>query len=137
MAELTPLSVWPVAQQLPREPRVRRRDRRALQFAERPDRGLLGDCCLERARAEAEAEQLCDVRPALPHEVARFDDFTLRRLRVKPGITGLWQVSGRSDATFATYSRMDTFYAENWTLAGDLRILLRTIPVVLGSRGAY
>ena len=76
-------------------------------------------------------------RPALPHEVAEFDDFTLRRLRVKPGITGLWQVSGRSDASFATYSRMDAFYAENWTLVGDLRILLRTIPVVLRSRGAY
>jgi exopolysaccharide biosynthesis polyprenyl glycosylphosphotransferase len=76
-------------------------------------------------------------RPALPHEVAEFDDFTLRRLRVKPGITGLWQVSGRSDASFATYSRMDAFYAENWTLLGDLRILFRTIPVVFGSRGAY
>jgi exopolysaccharide biosynthesis polyprenyl glycosylphosphotransferase len=76
-------------------------------------------------------------RPALPHEVAEFDEFTLRRLRVKPGITGLWQVSGRSDASFATYSRMDAFYAENWTLLGDLRILTKTIPVVFGSRGAY
>ena len=76
-------------------------------------------------------------RPALPHEVAEFDDFTLRRLRVKPGITGLWQVSGRSDASFATYSRMDAFYAENWTLLGDLRIIGKTIPVVFGSRGAY
>jgi exopolysaccharide biosynthesis polyprenyl glycosylphosphotransferase len=76
-------------------------------------------------------------RPALPHEVAEFDDFTLRRLRVKPGITGLWQISGRSDASFATYSRMDAFYAENWTLLGDLRILTKTIPVVFGSRGAY
>ena len=76
-------------------------------------------------------------RPALPTEVAEFDDFTLRRLRVKPGITGLWQVSGRSDASFATYSRMDAFYAENWTMLGDLRILWRTIPVVFGSRGAY
>ena len=76
-------------------------------------------------------------RPALPHEIAEFDDFTLRRLRVKPGITGLWQVSGRSDASFATYSRMDAFYAENWTLLGDLRILTKTIPVVFGSRGAY
>jgi exopolysaccharide biosynthesis polyprenyl glycosylphosphotransferase len=76
-------------------------------------------------------------RPALPHEIAEFDDFTLRRLRVKPGITGLWQVSGRSDASFATYSRMDAFYAENWTLLGDLRILTKTIPVVFGSKGAY
>jgi lipopolysaccharide/colanic/teichoic acid biosynthesis glycosyltransferase len=76
-------------------------------------------------------------RPALPHEVAEFDDFTLRRLRVKPGITGLWQVSGRSDASFATYSRMDAFYAENWTVLGDLRILAKTIPVVFGSKGAY
>jgi exopolysaccharide biosynthesis polyprenyl glycosylphosphotransferase len=76
-------------------------------------------------------------RPALASEIAEFDDLTLRRLRVKPGITGLWQISGRSDASFATYSRMDAFYAENWTLVGDLRILMRTIPVVLGSKGAY
>ena len=76
-------------------------------------------------------------RPALPHEVADFDDLTLRRLRVRPGITGLWQVSGRSDASFKTYSRMDAFYADNWTFCGDLRILLRTIPVVCGGRGAY
>ena len=76
-------------------------------------------------------------RPALPNEVAEFDDLTLRRLRVRPGITGLWQVSGRADASFATYSRMDAFYAENWTLLGDLRILLKTIPVVFASKGAY
>jgi len=76
-------------------------------------------------------------RPALPQEISRFDDFTLRRLRVRPGMTGLWQVSGRSDASFATYSRMDAFYAENWTIVGDLQILLRTIPVVFGSKGAY
>jgi lipopolysaccharide/colanic/teichoic acid biosynthesis glycosyltransferase len=76
-------------------------------------------------------------RPALPHEVAEFDDFTLRRLRVTPGITGLWQVSGRSDASFATYSRLDAFYAENWTLGADLGILSRTLPAVLRSRGAY
>lgn len=76
-------------------------------------------------------------RPALPQEVAEFDDFTLRRLRTKPGITGLWQTSGRSDTTFATYSRMDAFYADNWTPLGDLKILLRTIPAVLSARGAY
>jgi len=76
-------------------------------------------------------------RPALPHEVAEFDDFTLRRLRVTPGITGLWQVSGRSDASFATYSRLDAFYAENWTVGADLGILGRTLPAVLRSRGAY
>src|SRR5207245_2059845 len=76
-------------------------------------------------------------RPALASEIAEFDDLTLRRLRVKPGITGLWQISGRSDASFATYSRMDAFYAENWTLVGDLRILSKTIPVVFGSKGAY
>jgi len=76
-------------------------------------------------------------RPALQQEISRFDDFTLRRLRVKPGMTGLWQVSGRSDASFATYSRMDAFYAENWAILGDLKVLLRTIPVVFGSKGAY
>ena len=76
-------------------------------------------------------------RPALPHEVAEFDDFTLRRLRVTPGITGLWQVSGRSDASFATYSRLDAFYAENWTVGADLAILGRTLPAVVRSRGAH
>jgi exopolysaccharide biosynthesis polyprenyl glycosylphosphotransferase len=76
-------------------------------------------------------------RPALPREVAEFDDFTLRRLRVTPGITGLWQVSGRSDTSFATYSRLDAYYAENRTLAGDLAILGRTLPAVLRSKGAY
>lgn len=76
-------------------------------------------------------------RPALGEEVATFDDLTLRRLGVKPGITGLWQTSGRSDASFLTYSRLDAFYADNWTLAGDARILLKTIPAVVGARGAY
>jgi exopolysaccharide biosynthesis polyprenyl glycosylphosphotransferase len=76
-------------------------------------------------------------RPALPEEVAEFDDFTLRRLIATPGITGLWQVSGRSDTSFETYSRLDAFYAENWSVRGDFAILGRTLPAVLRSRGAY
>jgi exopolysaccharide biosynthesis polyprenyl glycosylphosphotransferase len=76
-------------------------------------------------------------RPALPEEIAEFDDLTLRRLRVKPGITGLWQVHGRADASFATYRRMDAFYAGNWTLLGDLKILFRTVPAIFRQVGAY
>jgi exopolysaccharide biosynthesis polyprenyl glycosylphosphotransferase len=76
-------------------------------------------------------------RPALPSEVEEWDDELHARLDVKPGITGRWQVSGRSDADFATYRRLDLSYVEEWSLLVDLAILLRTIPTVLFARGAY
>ena len=53
-----------------------------------------------------------------------------------PGITGMWQVSGRSDTTFDEYKRLDLYYVDNWSLAHDLRIVLRTVSAVLASRGA-
>jgi lipopolysaccharide/colanic/teichoic acid biosynthesis glycosyltransferase len=59
------------------------------------------------------------------------------RLRVKPGITGMWQVSGRSDSSFDEYARLDLYYVHNWSLLVDLGILARTIPTVLWSKGAY
>ena len=76
-------------------------------------------------------------RPALPEEVARYDVDPRRRLVVKPGMTGLWQVSGRSDLTWAESVRLDVSYVDNWSLGLDLAILLRTVRAVLGHRGAY
>ena len=60
-----------------------------------------------------------------------------RRLRVRPGMTGLWQVSGRSDIEWDEAIKLDTYYVENWSMIGDLIILSRTVRAVLGSRGAY
>ncbi|ROS65372.1 Undecaprenyl-phosphate galactose phosphotransferase WbaP/exopolysaccharide biosynthesis polyprenyl glycosylphosphotransferase [Curtobacterium sp. PhB172] len=76
-------------------------------------------------------------RPALPREVALYEDFADRRLLVTPGITGLWQVSGRSDLDWADGVRLDLHYVENWSFLHDLVILARTVPSVLRSRGAY
>ncbi|MEG8033986.1 sugar transferase [Sphingomonas sp. LR61] len=76
-------------------------------------------------------------RPALPREVALYQDFADRRLLVTPGITGLWQVSGRSDLDWAEGVRLDLHYVENWSFLHDLVILARTVPSVLRSRGAY
>lgn len=76
-------------------------------------------------------------RPALLAEVARYDDITRRRLRVKPGLTGLWQISGRSDLTVEQSVRLDLRYSDNWTIGMDLVILWRTVSAVLGGRGAY
>jgi exopolysaccharide biosynthesis polyprenyl glycosylphosphotransferase len=76
-------------------------------------------------------------RPALPAELVAWDPQLHARLRVKPGITGMWQVSGRSDASFEAYSRLDLYYVDNWSLMDDLTILAKTIPTVLFGRGAY
>jgi lipopolysaccharide/colanic/teichoic acid biosynthesis glycosyltransferase len=76
-------------------------------------------------------------RPALPAEVATYDDDALRRLSVKPGITGLWQVSGRSDLTWQESVRLDLYYADNARLVDDLVIASRTAAAVVQARGAY
>ena len=76
-------------------------------------------------------------RPALPEEVAGYDTATRRRLAVKPGITGLWQVSGRSDLPHEEAIRLDLHYADNWRLSDDAVIVLRTARAVVASRGAY
>jgi exopolysaccharide biosynthesis polyprenyl glycosylphosphotransferase len=76
-------------------------------------------------------------RPPTPKEVTQYDDWHLRRLNVMPGLTGLWQVSGRSDLSFEEMVKLDLYYAENWSLGVDLKIMLRTIPAVLGRSGAY
>jgi exopolysaccharide biosynthesis polyprenyl glycosylphosphotransferase len=76
-------------------------------------------------------------RPPLPREVEAYEDDVRRRLLVKPGITGLWQVSGRSDLTWDESVRLDLSYVENWSLGLDLSIIARTVVAVLARRGAY
>lgn len=76
-------------------------------------------------------------RPALPDEVPHWGEELHNRLRVKPGITGMWQVSGRSESTFAEYERLDLYYVDNWSLATDLAIVFKTIPAVVLRKGAY
>jgi exopolysaccharide biosynthesis polyprenyl glycosylphosphotransferase len=75
-------------------------------------------------------------RPALPEEVAKWDQALLDRLRVPPGVTGMWQVSGRSDTSFEQYRRLDLYYVDNWSLTHDLRICAKTVGVVLTGKGA-
>ncbi|MGH2537495.1 MAG: sugar transferase, partial [Candidatus Promineifilaceae bacterium] len=76
-------------------------------------------------------------RPPLPEEVASYQPWHRQRLEVKGGISGLWQVSGRSDLTFDEQCLLDIYYIENWSLPLDARILLQTVPHVLRGRGAY
>jgi exopolysaccharide biosynthesis polyprenyl glycosylphosphotransferase len=76
-------------------------------------------------------------RPPLPHEAARYGSDMSRRLRVRPGMTGLWQVSGRSDLSWDETVRLDLYYVDNWSMVQDLAILMRTVSAVLSSRGAY
>jgi exopolysaccharide biosynthesis polyprenyl glycosylphosphotransferase len=75
-------------------------------------------------------------RPPLPDEVSQYEWLFRRRLSVKPGITCVWQVSGRSGTTFDEWMKMDKQYVENWSLLLDFKILLKTIPAVLLCRGA-
>jgi len=76
-------------------------------------------------------------RPPLPREVRRYADWQHGRLEVAPGVTGLWQVEGRSELSFDKSVRRDLFYIENWSLSFDLFILVKTVPALLSRRGAY
>jgi exopolysaccharide biosynthesis polyprenyl glycosylphosphotransferase len=76
-------------------------------------------------------------RPPVPSEVLEYEEWQFGRLRAVPGLTGLWQVSGRSEVSFHDMVRLDLHYIRNWSLSLDIEILLRTIPAVLSSRGAY
>jgi lipopolysaccharide/colanic/teichoic acid biosynthesis glycosyltransferase len=70
-------------------------------------------------------------RPALPHEVEQFDDELRARDAVRPGVTGLWQLEGRDNPSFAAYRRFDLFYLDNWSVTLDLVILLGTIEATI------
>jgi exopolysaccharide biosynthesis polyprenyl glycosylphosphotransferase len=76
-------------------------------------------------------------RPGLASEVAQYQDWHRKRLEVLPGLTGLWQVSGRSELTFDEMVMLDIYYAENWSLGMDLRIIIRTVPQFIFGDGAY
>ena len=76
-------------------------------------------------------------RPALPDEAARYADHVRRRLVVKPGLTGMWQVNGRSDLSWEESVRLDLRYVENWSFALDLQILWKTVSVMMHGSGAY
>ncbi|MEV6022758.1 sugar transferase [Streptomyces sp. NPDC052036] len=76
-------------------------------------------------------------RPPLPDEVAGYDEVELRRLAVKPGLTGLWQVSGRSDLSWDETVALDLGYVDNWSLSLDAGVLVRTVRAVLAGTGAY
>ena len=75
-------------------------------------------------------------RPPLPAEVARYERWQRRRLSMKPGMTCLWQISGRNEVSFEDWMKLDLTYIDNWSLLLDLKILLKTVPVVLLGRGA-
>ena len=76
-------------------------------------------------------------RPGMPVEVAKYQPWHMNRLQASPGMTGLWQVSGRSELTFDEMVLLDLYYIENWSLVLDFKILLRTIPALLSARGAF
>jgi exopolysaccharide biosynthesis polyprenyl glycosylphosphotransferase len=76
-------------------------------------------------------------RPPLAAEVERYDEWTRRRLLVRPGITGLWQTQGRSNLSWEDSVRLDLYYVENWSLTGDIIILYRTVRSVARAEGAY
>ena len=109
-------------------------------------RGSPGSVRFLRATSIDELPQLMNVilgdmslvgpRPALPSEAALWDDALRERLRVRPGITGMWQVSGRFTASLETYARLDLYYVDNWSFVTDLAIIAQTIPAVLRRDGA-
>jgi len=111
------------------DPRVTRVGRviRALSLDELPQliNVLVGDM------------SLVGPRPPLPREVSSYEADVMRKFMVKPGITGLWQVSGRSELSWEESVRLDLYYVENWSLTEDIRILFRTVKVVLARDGAY
>lgn len=76
-------------------------------------------------------------RPVVAQELERFGPHAALYLSARPGITGLWQVSGRSDTTYAERVALDAQYVTAWTVWGDLKIILRTVPAVIGARGSY
>lgn len=76
-------------------------------------------------------------RPPLSYELAHYQEWHKKRLTVKPGLTGLWQVSGRSTVPFDEMVMLDLYYIENWSFLLDVKIILRTIPVVLFGLGGY
>jgi len=76
-------------------------------------------------------------RPQVLWEAEAYDEHAKKRLRLLPGITGLWQVSGRASLSYEEMINLDIYYLENWSLGLDLKILIRTLPAVFAKEGAY
>jgi exopolysaccharide biosynthesis polyprenyl glycosylphosphotransferase len=112
-----------------RDPRVTRVGRLLRQFSL--------DELPQLVNVLAGSMSLVGPRPPLPEEVERYQGDVRRRLLVKPGLTGLWQVSGRSDLSWDESVRLDLYYVENWSLGFDFAIIARTVSAVLRRRGAY
>ena len=126
--------------------RARERGRgRALQDPRRPARDRVGR--LLRRFSLDEVPNVLNVlrgemslvgpRPLPLRDYALLEDWHRRRAAVLPGMTGLWQISGRSDLSFDDLVRLDFYYLENWSIGLDISILAKTLPAVLASRGAY
>ena len=79
---------------------------------------------------------LVGIRPPLPEEVEKYDGRHLRRLSIKPGITGIWQVSGRNEIDFEEWIKLDLHYIDSWSPALDLKLLIKTVPAVIFANGA-
>jgi exopolysaccharide biosynthesis polyprenyl glycosylphosphotransferase len=122
-------------------------DRDGLMFKMRADPRVTPIGAWMRRHSVDELPQLFNVltgsmslvgpRPPLPEEVAEYGDDVRRRLLVRPGLTGLWQVSGRADLSWEESVRLDLRYVDNWTLATDLLILWKTVRAVIRGGGAY
>lgn len=76
-------------------------------------------------------------RPPLPKEVKQYGEWEMKRMNVKQGITGLWQISGRSELSFEEMARLDLYYIQNWSIEMDIKIILKTFPTILLGKGAY
>ena len=76
-------------------------------------------------------------RPPLPQEVKQYGEWEMKRMNVKQGITGLWQISGRSELSFEEMARLDLYYIQNWSIEMDIKIILKTFPTILLGKGAY
>lgn len=76
-------------------------------------------------------------RPPIPEEVEKYDRWQRRRLSIRPGLTSLWQISGRSEVDFDEWVRLDLKYIDEWSFLNDIKIILKTIPVIISGKGAY
>jgi len=130
-----------------REQLLEQSDRDGLMFKMRADPRITPIGAWMRKHSVDELPQIFNVlmgsmslvgpRPPLPEEVAEYGDDVRRRLLVRPGLTGLWQVSGRADLSWEESVRLDLRYVDNWTIATDLLILWKTIRAVIRGGGAY
>ena len=130
-----------------REQLIEQSDRDGLMFKMHADPRITKVGAMLRRYSLDELPQLFNVvggsmslvgpRPPLPEEVEQYGDDVRRRLLVKPGVTGLWQVSGRADLSWEESVRLDLRYVDNWSLAADLLILWKTARAVVRGSGAY